>query len=314
MILSKLLAPYNCLSITGICKNAGKTTLLNTLTEQFEQEGILPALTSIGLDGEKTDVLYGTDKPQVYLKSGMFFATAKELLPLCTATKEIVEVTDFSTPLGVVVVCRARSGGKVILAGPSITGQLAQLREIFLKKGAQKVLIDGALSRRSLITPSLSDACLLVAGASFSLSYDALIEETLFNIALLTLPLIKAEENFKEIKVKKDFLALSKEKDLLYFEGALTDAVITPVIRAKDKNGLRVVVQDSSKVMLSKNIFYSAKEAGISFFVKNSVNLAAVAVNPYSIEGYTLDIKKIVEGIREKTNIPLYDTRGNCYD
>lgn len=346
MTLTKLLAPYKCLSITGICKNAGKTTLLNTLIEGFERQGDnVLAITSIGLDGEKTDVLFGTDKPQVYVKEGMLFATAKELLPLCTATKEIVAVTDFFTPLGVVVVCRALSGGKVILAGPSITDQLVSLKETFYKKGAQRVLIDGALSRRSLITAKLSDACLLVAGASFSPNYDALIEETLFNIDILTLPLAKKEEKINcgaenSLSLRREELAilekgeknfafaakekgagsasapkkisfLSKEGGSIYFEGAITDATVMPLITAKGKNSLIVAAEDNSKIMLSKETFYRAKASGVNFAVKKSVNLAAVAVNPYSVEGYTIDAKKFISDLRGKTALPIYDTRGN---
>ncbi len=355
MTLAKLLSSYKCLSVTGICKNAGKTTLLNTLIDGFERENCEPlAITSIGLDGEKVDVLSGTDKPQIYVKSGMLFATAKELLPLCTATKEIIAVTDFYTPLGVVAVCRALSGGKVILAGPSITSQLAGLKDIFFDKGAQKVLIDGALSRRSLITAKLSDACLLVAGAGSSISYDALIEETLFNIDILTLPL--AEENIDKAglplsfiknpsgelyKEQKDFsfapkgclastssaksglsradnnkkiLNKIKEKEIVEIEGALTDGALMPLIKAKGKKPLTVIAEDSSKIMLSKEIFYRAKASGVFFAVKKSVNLAAVAINPYSVEGYILDANKFADDLKAKTNLPLFDTRGKFYD
>ena len=47
------------MSIVGMCKNAGKTTMLNWLLTAGHLRGTL-GLTSIGRDGESTDVVTGT--------------------------------------------------------------------------------------------------------------------------------------------------------------------------------------------------------------------------------------------------------------
>ena len=47
------------MSIVGMCKNAGKTTMLNWLLTQGHLQGTL-GLTSIGRDGESTDIVTGT--------------------------------------------------------------------------------------------------------------------------------------------------------------------------------------------------------------------------------------------------------------
>ena len=107
------------LSIVGMCKNAGKTTVLNRLLS--ESHGRVLGLTSIGRDGESTDVVTGTEKPGIFIPEGTLFATAKDMLSLCDVTQEIVYTTGIPTPLGEVVLVRARSAGSVQLAGPSIT-------------------------------------------------------------------------------------------------------------------------------------------------------------------------------------------------
>ena len=55
------------MSIVGMCKNAGKTTMLNWLLTAGHLRGTL-GLTSIGRDGESTDVVTGTEKPGIFVK------------------------------------------------------------------------------------------------------------------------------------------------------------------------------------------------------------------------------------------------------
>ena len=69
------------MSIVGMCKNAGKTTMLNWLLEQGRLQGTL-GLTSIGRDGESTDVVTGTEKPGIFVREGTLIATAQDMLRL----------------------------------------------------------------------------------------------------------------------------------------------------------------------------------------------------------------------------------------
>ena len=70
------------LSIVGMCKNAGKTTVLNRLLS-LKANGEVWGLTSIGRDGESTDVVTGTEKPGIFVPQGTLIATAKDMLRLC---------------------------------------------------------------------------------------------------------------------------------------------------------------------------------------------------------------------------------------
>ena len=80
------------MSIVGMCKNAGKTTMLNWLLTGGHLRGTL-GLTSIGRDGESTDVVTGTEKPGIFVREGTLIATAKDMLRLGDTTLEIMETT-----------------------------------------------------------------------------------------------------------------------------------------------------------------------------------------------------------------------------
>ena len=147
--LLQLLNGVQTMSIVGMCKNAGKTTMLNWMLHHDRLQGTL-GLTSIGRDGESTDVVTGTEKPGIFVREGTLIATAKDMLRLGDTTLEIMETTGIPTPLGEVVIFRARSDGNVQLAGPSITTQLKEVSRLFFEMGADKSIIDGALGRKSL--------------------------------------------------------------------------------------------------------------------------------------------------------------------
>ena len=97
--LLRQLHSVKTMSIVGMCKNAGKTTMLNWLLEQGRLQGVL-GLTSIGRDGESTDVVTGTEKPGIFVREGTLIATAQDMLRLGDITKEILMTTGIPTPLG----------------------------------------------------------------------------------------------------------------------------------------------------------------------------------------------------------------------
>ncbi|MFR6085879.1 MAG: hypothetical protein ACLUIX_00750 [Oscillospiraceae bacterium] len=67
--LLQLLNGVQTMSIVGMCKNAGKTTMLNWMLHHDRLQGTL-GLTSIGRDGESTDVVTGTEKPGIFVREG----------------------------------------------------------------------------------------------------------------------------------------------------------------------------------------------------------------------------------------------------
>ena len=110
-MLYDLVKPYGSAAVIGMCKNAGKTTVLNGLIRAFNAADELIGLTSIGRDGERSDLVTNTKKPEIFVQNGTLFATAAQAVELGTVSREILDVTDMSTPMGNVVLLRAMSDG-----------------------------------------------------------------------------------------------------------------------------------------------------------------------------------------------------------
>lgn len=185
-MLAPLVGDAPTVTFIGLCKNAGKTTAMCRLMEELPGETL--ALTSVGRDGERTDVVTGTEKPEIWVRAGTLFATARGMLPLCDATLRVEAVTDVMTPLGAVGILRALSDGYIQLAGPSAVSQLGPLSRTFRALGAQRVLIDGAAGRRSLAGVEPGAAAILCVGASVDGGIPAIAAETAHICALFDAP------------------------------------------------------------------------------------------------------------------------------
>lgn len=185
--LLEILNSVKTMSIVGMCKNAGKTTMLNWMLHHDRLQGTL-GLTSIGRDGESTDVVTGTEKPGIFVREGTLIATARDMLRLGDVTTEILETTGIPTPLGEVVILRARSAGNVQLAGPSITSQLREVSRMFFDLGADKSIIDGALGRKSLGARAVAEGVVLCTGASYHMSMEKVVADTANIYRIMNLP------------------------------------------------------------------------------------------------------------------------------
>lgn len=177
------------------------------------------ALTSIGRDGERSDLVTNTKKPEIFVYDGTIIATAEKLLFAggnlsdsgndaqkngmnSGISREILDTTGMPTPMGEVIILRACSDGFIQLAGPSMTAQLARLKKRMFELGAAKVIIDGALSRKSLAMPAVSDAAILCSGASYSPDIRKTVEDTCFSAELMMLPQTERTEDVHQCKQK----------------------------------------------------------------------------------------------------------------
>ena len=330
--LLELIDPYRSVSIIGMCKNAGKTTVLNAIIRHYSGNSQTLALTSIGRDGESKDLVTGTKKPGIYVPEGTLIATASDLiLRHCDLTREILETTGISTPMGDVVIFRARSDGAVELAGPSMTTQLAHLREDFFRLGANKVIIDGALSRKTLCSRSVTEATILCTGASYHKNMDTVIRDTAFQCQLLTLPETRNNELRSFLQNHGDLRGIvllgedapfplppgmaledalrnptGQQTTAVFFGGALSDFSIKPLLMSGAKlQGLDFVVRDSSKLLLSRDTYEKMQRRGIRLQVLESVNLTAVTINPFSAYGFHCPKEELMSRMADRINLPV---------
>lgn len=202
LLLEIFYGKYQTVSIVGMGKNCGKTVALNHIINEALNKNMTLGLISTGRDGESKDLVTETEKPSIYVEEGTLVATTTKLLPLSDATIEIIEVTDYSTSLGEVLIGRAVYGGCVQIAGPQSTRGIKDVSEKMLKMGADMVLVDGAIDRRSSAAPSVSQAVILSTGAVVNRDMNRVIEETVHLVNLFNIP---ALEDPKALRVIDDF-------------------------------------------------------------------------------------------------------------
>ena len=283
------------------------------------------ALTSIGRDGERSDLVTNTKKPEIFVYDGTIIATAEKLLFAggnlsdsgndaqkngmnSGISREILDTTGMPTPMGEVIILRACSDGFIQLAGPSMTAQLARLKKRMFELGAAKVIIDGALSRKSLAMPAVSDAAILCSGASYSPDIRKTVEDTCFSAELMMLPQTERTEYVHQCKQKygvffgsgthggeqTEFSELSRAAELVrkggaeavLMRGGVPDSAANALIAAgRALNGLEIICEDGSRLLLSHKNYEKLVRAGARFTVMNKTRLLAVTVNPFSAKG-----------------------------
>ena len=340
--LGQLVADKRSLSLAGMCKNAGKTTVFNKIIKEIDDTDIHMGLTSIGRDGEATDVVTGTSKPGIYVKEGTIIGTAMGLLKKCDITQEILGKTGIHTPLGEVILVRARSDGNVQLAGPSTNGQLIEISKQFRSHGVDKIIIDGAISRKSLCSTKVAQSVILSTGASCGRNIDAVVKETQFAAEILDLEVVNIptleilnqinleykktkfsiwnqqgemqelpteEDEFKKLEQLLRHQSMAEWK-WCFVPGALTDALLKPIlmsnINIKEK---KFIAMDSSKILLSSDNYEKLQLKGGSLGVLEKTDLLAVTINPFSAYGFHFDKDEFLDKLKSKVRHPVFNVR-----
>jgi hypothetical protein len=334
MLLINQLQPYKSLSIIGMEKNTGKTTCCNYLLNQFRKENRKIAVTSIGIDGEQIDLVTNTQKPEIEIFEGMGFVTSEYFYKQKKLTAEILEVSQRSTSHGRLVIAKAVTSGKVILSGPNTTLWLKQVMEQLYSFGFDFVITDGALSRKSLASPTLSESLILTTGAALTPILPELVRKTKFVYQLTQIEEFKTnikttlenvetgiyalkEHEFIDIQIPSSLLLENYKNELLsqgntlYIAGIITNSLLNILRIHKNIADITLVVKDFTKIFVDKDVLNHYYRAGGKLKVLNKNKLIAICVNPFSPQGYNMDAKKLIEVMQKEVEIPVYDFRFN---
>lgn len=321
-------------SFIGMCKNAGKTTVLNEVIKKLHNNKESILLTSIGRDGEELDLVTNTKKPEIYVYKDDYIATARDLIKYCDITKEIVESTGIYTPLGEIIIIRAISDGFVQIAGPSIATQMATICNKFKEHSSGKILIDGALERKSIATGKVSNVAILSSGASYSADMEKTVRDTAYTAMLFSLPEYKLKlpedfnrENYSEkyyiieentIKKTDKKIELrevwAKESDIesIFVNGALSDAMINSLLLSNAKlEGKRLVFFDGSRILIKYENFEKLRQRGLIFSCIEAINIVAITINPFSAYGHHYDSEKFLAYMKKCTDLPVINIESN---
>lgn len=331
---------HKIVSIIGMSKNSGKTVTLGYLIEEAFDQGRVLGLTSIGRDGETTDIVTASDKPRIYVYEGTFIATAEMLFGLCEAKMEIVEVTKFSTPMGKVIIARALEDGYVQIGGANANKDIRTLADKMLGYGADLVFVDGALDRSSSASPVISDSCVLASGAAVDRYMHNTIARTVHLAELFKLPKVRLSRiegaqssssgcpvdlealfetpepalidregrvtTLSEIKTalgagRRIAEAVDENTRYIVIKGALINRTLRDFIEATDHyRSIEWVIRDATRLFLDALEWKYILRAGVAITVLSEVKLLAITANPTSPYSYSYDPDAFLDGLREK--------------
>lgn len=310
-------------------KNTGKTVCLNYILHRLNELGAHVGVTSIGVDGEQIDSVFATAKPEITLYEGTHFITSEQHY-LRRQTVSVLEAVDSRrTALGPLVTARVLVPGKVLLSGAATTGVLRGQIEQLGTLGADITIVDGALSRLSLASPTVTEAMILATGAAVSANVKQLVSKTKFLLNLIRLDEIASTLRERlspipsglwavdsdgmphDLGIASVFLIDRTENDLsrygntLFASGAVSDRLLR-VLAAKRGN-YTLITRDFTKLFITPEAYTEFTRRGGKLMVLQHSQLIAVTLNPTSPQGFLLDSRSTCEALSDALQTPVYD-------
>lgn len=332
---------HRIISVVGMAKNSGKTVTLNRLIEEAMDNNITLGITSIGRDGEKQDIVTFTEKPLIYINQGTVIATAEEIFKVCEANLEILEITDYNTSLGRVVIARALSSGYVQIAGPCTNSDIKKVANMMLTYGADVAIVDGALDRLSSASPSITEATILATGAVLSRDMNRVIEKTAHKVNLFSLDTINdegaktiAKKAFEDKKIyviddeygieilniktalgsgREIAGAIKENSRYVIISGSLVTKTLKDIVTSsKLFRNVTFVIKDATKIFIDYKDWLYFEKVGVDLKVMEKINILAVTINPYSPLGYYFSPGEFLDKMKKILGpLPVLDVMMN---
>jgi len=304
---------YESISIVGMAKNAGKTVTLNAILDEAYENGKTIGLTSIGRDGEKQDIVTCTDKPLIYVYEGSIIATPESLFEKSEAKMEVLEVTNFYTSMGKIIIGRVMMAGYIQIAGPCSNHEIMLSGEKMKSYGADLIIVDGAIDRKTTASPSITEATILSTGAVLSRDMDKAIEKTVYQATLFQLEAIDdlsiraiADEAIREKSIaiigdevvtlnlktalnagREIAVAMNKDTSYVILPGSLVTKTVMDIVKTSPHyKHTTFIVKDATRIFIDYLDWIYFNKIGVSICVLDKIKLIAVTINPTSPEGY----------------------------
>ena len=310
-------------------KNTGKTVCLNYILHRLNELNVHVGVTSIGVDGEQIDSVFATAKPEVTLYEGTHFITSEQHYLKRQAVSILEAVDSRRTALGPLVTARVLVRGKVLLSGAATTGVLRSQIDQLNYLGVSLTIVDGALSRLSLASPTVTEAMILATGAAVSANIKQLVSKTKFLHSLILLDEIPIDLRERlsiipsglwaidndgeahDLGIASVFLIDRTENDILRYgktlfaSGAVSDRLLR-VLAAKGKD-ITLIARDFTKLFITPEAYTEFTRHGGRLMVLQRSRLIAITLNPTSPQGFLLDSKSTCNALSDALQTPVYD-------
>ena len=324
---------HRCRSIAflGLAKNAGKTVAMNYLAAEIRGAGESLVLASIGRDGEAFDAVTRKPKPPVPVKAGDRVVTTDGLLRSSGLEAVREEDLRIETPLGKTGLYRIASPvGALVLAGVNRVSDMRRVKDLALER-ADRLLIDGAINRRSSGIPALAEGIIISTGAVLGDTVEEVARRTREALEILALPELPAEFRpalvrltggpetdgaagtpepgkahpggrwlvFPRGEMKATNAPLKGESpQLIYRPGALTDGGAEELLAGPPlETPLTLAAEDPTRIFLTPPVLKRLAHRGLRLCVLHRLEILAVTINPHNPLGRDLPAGELWEAV-----------------
>lgn len=243
--------------VTGEQKNAGKTTFLKHLLLEARDKKQKFIVASVGVDGEKCDQIYGSEKPEVLLEKGDMVITTEEAINNSSADFAIIDVFEnekYNRKERGVLAQVIRSGTVEMISVGSNLVLSTILSSAISQANPDIIFIDGAADRVTQI----------VSAEKALFYYVVKLDNANFDSAIA---------NIKKLDMLSQLPAYEQQADSFKISGALVKSKLSDV-PSDIKN---IVIDDFTKVFLSFHELRALIKKW-QLLVEKSYNLKAVVV------------------------------------
>ena len=202
---------------------------------------------------------------------------------------------------------------------------------MFRRGGVQLTIVDGALSRLSLASPTVTDAMILATGAAVSPNLQQLISRTRFVFRLINLPevpetlrlklsvvdnglwIVDKDMEIHDLGIQSVFLlgaedkSLFKQGNMLFVSGAVSNRLLKFLSVQPNIKDIVLVVRDFTKLFITPDAYADFTRRGGTIQVLQRSHLTAVCLNPTSPQGYTLNSEEACKQLSDALQCPVYD-------
>ncbi len=314
-------------AVIGICKNAGKTTLLNWLLQKVENTPL--GVITTGRDGEDVDLVTNESKPKIHLPANVFFSTFAEEIERHSPHLEVMEKLLYRAGGRNLWLARTTQALQVEIVGPATAESQVELANHILSLGAKQVFIDGSFDRKAISLQEQIDALILVISPAMGKEKEILSEiNRLYSLSEIRMAHSKWKSPYICYRTEKgkwkqtEYKSLlSQEKEILQslsdIEGLHT-LYIPCTISDRGFPILKSFLQHFDGVLMIRhpNLLHIS-HANLDWILENTniqtihpFRLKAIAVNSYAFNNHHVHSDKLRSTIRNCVKkLPIIDVK-----
>ncbi|MFP4459558.1 MAG: hypothetical protein ACLFSQ_08240 [Candidatus Zixiibacteriota bacterium] len=331
VIFGDVIKDSNTISIIGNGRGSGKTTAFKAFLKYLSQKYTV-GISSFGNDRARSQSFEpGFAKSGlVFVNKGTLIATSRNSLGFSDITKEILITTGINTPLGEIVILRALSSGYALLTGASTIDESIRIKNLLVEFGAQKIIFDGSVNRKSPATHRLSDSFAL----TFALRPDMLEmirrEMDIFNTQLCDdfyrnidggNYIIKSDNrpiylNDLDLEISQILNENRSPIKAIGISGALQSNFVKRLLHLsenyqKQLSKARIIIDDATRIFIKDIERMQLEDLGIRINVRNKISVNSIFINPAE-SGFSSDeIDALMVEIAY--GIPVFDILRGVY-